>query len=169
MQEVMEPIIRNPLMGAGALLALMLLLAVLAYRRNQRNDALVLSSPAWLTDEPEAHVAPLQPTRELQAEILALDLELGASDAPCSASSSASSSASNANPSNTFWEPQTPMTVAPSAEDLSLSKLQLAQKLLAAGENELARVLLTSVAETLHSQLQSQLNPRGDSTQGPRQ
>lgn len=161
MQEVMEPIIRNPVMGTGVLLALMLLLAVLAYRRNQRNDALVLSSPAWLTDEPEAHVAPLQPTRELQAEILALDLELGASDAP--------SSASNANPPNTFWEPQTPMTVAPSAEDLSLSKLQLVQKLLAAGENELARVLLTSVAETLHSQLQSQLNPRGDSTQGPRQ
>ncbi len=165
MQEVMEPIIRNPLIGAGVLLALMLLLAVLAYRRNQRNDALVLSSPAWLTDEPEAHVAPLQPTRELQAEILALDLELGASDAP----SSAPSFAPNTNPSNTFWEPQTPMTVAPSAEDLSLSKLQLVQKLLAAGENELARVLLTSVAEALHSQLQSQLNPRGDSPQGPRQ
>lgn len=157
MQEVMEPIIRNPLMGVGALLALMLLLAVLAYRRNQRNDALVLSSPAWLADEPEAHVAPLQPTRELQAEILALDLELDASYAP--------SSASNANPSNTFWEPQTPMTVAPSAEDLSLSKLQLVQKLLAAGENELARVLLTSVAEALHSQLQQ----RGESPLGPRQ
>jgi hypothetical protein len=158
MQEVMEPIIHNPLMGAGALLVLMLVLAVLAYRRNQRNDALVLSSPARLTDEPEAHVAPLQPTRELQAEILALDLELGASDAP--------SSVSNANPSNTFWEqPQTPMTVALSAEDLSLSKLQLVQKLLAAGENELARVLLTSVAEALHNQLQL----RGDSQQGPRQ
>ena len=157
MQEVMGPIIHNPLMGAGVLLALMLVLAVLAYRRTQRNDALALSSPARLTDVPEAHVAPLQPTRELQAEILALDLELGASDAP--------SSASNANPSNTFWEPQTPMTVAPSAEDLSLSKLQLVQKLLAAGENELARVLLTSVAEALHSQLQQ----RGDSPQGTRQ
>ncbi len=158
MQEVMGPIIHNPLMGAGALLVLMLFLAVLAYRRNQRNDALALSSPAWLTDEPEAHVAPLQPTRELQAEILALDLELGASDAP--------SSTSNSNPSNTFWEqPQTPMPVALSAEDLSLSKLQLVQKLLAAGENELARVLLTSVAEALHSQLQQ----RGDSPQGTRQ
>jgi len=48
---------------------------------------------------------------------------------------------------------------------LRLSKLQWAQQLLAAGENELARVLLTSVAESLQSQLQQ----RGDATPGPHQ
>jgi hypothetical protein len=41
---------------------------------------------------------------------------------------------------------------------MNLSKLQWAQQLLAAGEYELGRVLLTSVAETLHSQLQQRAN-----------
>jgi hypothetical protein len=155
MQEAMEPIVRNPLTGAGALLGLMLLLAVLAYRRNQRNDALVLSSPQWVaeTPTPEVPIDPLLPTRGLQAEILALDLELSASDAPSSATSYA------------FGGTPMPTPLAHGAEDLSLSKLHLAQKLLAAGENELARVLLTSVAETLHRQLPQ----RGDSPQGQRQ
>ena len=173
MQEVIEPIIRNPLVGAGALLTMMLLLAVLAYRRNRRNDALVLSSPQWVADEtatPEAPKDPLMPTRGLQAEILALNLELGASDAPSQSPSSAPFLEPYCASSNSTLEPFTPTIPTPSsAEDLSLSKLQLAQKLLAAGENELARVLLTSVTEALHSQLQSQLHPRGDSPQGPRQ
>jgi hypothetical protein len=153
MLEVAEPLITNPLIGAGALLALMLILAVLMYRRNKRNDALVLSSPQWVNDEPEVNGDPLLPTRGLQAEIMALDLELGPSVAPTHASAHA------------FSAPQQSMPATPSSEDLSLSKLQWAQQLLAAGEYELARVLLTSVAETLHSQLQQ----RGDSTQGPRQ
>jgi hypothetical protein len=46
-----------------------------------------------------------------------------------------------------------------------LQKLQWAQQLLAAGENELARVLLSSVAHSLHSQLLQQ----GQLTAGPRQ
>jgi len=166
LQEIIEPIVRNPLTGAGALLALMLLMAVLAYRRNQRNDALVTSSPqrqADATATPEAAGDLLPPTRGLQAEILALDLELGGSGLSSPAPSFAPAYFS----ANSTFEPVTPMV--PSAEDLSLSKLQLAQKLLAAGENELARVLLTSVAETLHGQLQSQLHLRGDSPQGPRQ
>ena len=153
MLEVAEPLITNPLIGAGALLALMLVLAVLMYRRNQRNDALVLSSPQWVNDEAQVNGDPLLPTRGLQAEIMALDLELGPSVAPSHASTHA------------FSTPLQSMPATPSAADLSLSKLQWAQQLLAAGEYELARVLLTSVAETLHSQLQQ----RGDSPPGSRQ
>jgi hypothetical protein len=153
MREVAEPLITNPLVGAGALLVLMLVLAVLMYRRNKRNDALVLSSPQWVNDEPEVNRDPLLPTRGLQAEIMALDLELSPSVAPSQASS------------NAFSKPLPSMPAMTSGEDLNLSKLQWAQQLLAAGEYELARVLLTSVAETLHSQLQQ----RGDSPPGPRQ
>jgi len=153
MLEMAEPLITNPLIGAGALLALMWVLAVLMYRRNQRKDALVQSSPQGVNDEPEVNGDPLLPTRGLQAEIMALDLELGPSVAPSHASAHA------------FSAPLQSMPATPGTEDLSLSKLQWAQQLLAAGEYELARVLLTSVAETLHSQLQQ----RGDSPQGPRQ
>ena len=94
-------------------------------------------------------------TRSLQAEIMALDLELGPSDAPPETSTSAAA------PSPTGKD--TPP--APHPVELSMQKLQWAQQLLAAGENELARVLLTSVADTLHSQLQQ----RGHPTQGPHQ
>jgi len=153
MLEVAEPLITNPLIGVGALLSLMLVLAVLMYRRNQRNDALVLSSPQWVNDEAQVNGDLLLPTRGLQAEIMALDLELGPSVAPSHASTHA------------FSAPLRSMPATPSGADLSLSKLQWAQQLLAAGEYELARMLLTSVAETLHSQLLQ----RGDSPPGSRQ
>ncbi len=91
---------------------------------------------------------------------MALDLELGPS-------SSASGSASDA-PSHIASPAPAPATAAAPVThpiDLSLQKLQWAQQLLAAGENELARVLLSSVAHSLHSQLLQQ----GQLTAGPRQ
>ena len=154
-QEILEPILSNPLTGAGALLALMLVFAVLVYRRNQRAVHLVPSSLKGKDDEPKEepahpeHVDPLLLPRGLQADIIALDLELGSSEGP----------------SSTSVAPLRPALAPPSGKDLSLSKLQWAQQLLAAGENELARVLLTSVAESLHSQLRQ----RNASSQGPRE
>ena len=154
-QEILEPILSNPLTGAGALLALMLVFAVLVYRRNQRAVHLVPSSLKGKDDEPKeepAHPEPVDPLllpRGLQADIIALDLELGSSEGP----------------SSTSIAPLRPALAPPSGKDLSLSKLQWAQQLLAAGENELARVLLTSVAESLHSQLRQ----RNASSQGPRE
>lgn len=154
-QEILEPILSNPLTGAGALLALMLVFAVLVYRRNQRAVHLVPSSLKGKDDEPKeesAHPEPVDPLllpRGLQADIIALDLELGSSEGP----------------SSTSVAPLRPALAPPSGKDLSLSKLQWAQQLLAAGENELARVLLTSVAESLHSQLRQ----RNASSQGPRE
>ena len=154
-QEILQPILSNPLTGAGALLALMLVFAVLVYRRNQRAVHLVPSSFRGKDDAPKeepAHPEPMDPLllpRGLQAEIIALDLELGSSEGP----------------SSTSVAPLRPALAPPSGSDLSLSKLKWAQQLLAAGENELARVLLTSVAESL----QSQLRQRDASPQGPRQ
>jgi len=152
--EVMEPIVLNPLVGAGVLLALMGVLALLVYRRNQRADVHRRASSQGdqaLQAQPAHPVLmdPLLLPRGLQAEIMALDLELGPSEAP----------------SPTLVSPLRPIPAPPSSADLSLSKLQWAQQLLAAGENELARVLLTSVAESLQSQLQQ----RGDATPGPHQ
>ena len=151
----MEPILLNPLVGAGVLLALMVVVAWLVYRRNRREDVPERSS-FHRTDEdleepsaPPVLMDPLLLPRGLQAEIMALDLELGPSEAP----------------SHTLVSPLRPRPAPPSGADLSLSKLQWAQQLLAAGENELARVLLTSVAESLQSQLQQ----RGDATPGPHQ
>jgi len=154
-QEILEPILSNPLTGAGALLALMLVFAVLVYRRNQRAVDLMPSSLKGKDDAPKeepAHPEPMDPLllpRGLQADIMALDLELGSSEGP----------------SSTSVAPMRPALAPPSGKDLSLSKLQWAQQLLAAGENELARVLLTSVAESLHSQLRQ----REASSQGPRE
>jgi len=145
--------INNPLIGVGALLALMLFLAALVYRRNKRKDALALSSAQRVNEEPEVNQDTLQPTRGLQAEIMALDLELGPSVAPAQASAQA------------FSAPQQPIAAKPSGEDLRLCKLQWAQQLLAAGENELALVLLTSVTESLKRPVQQP----GDANSGPRQ
>jgi hypothetical protein len=152
--EVMEPILLNPLVGAGVLLALMVVVAWLVYRRNRREDVPERSS-FHRTDEdleepsaPPVLMDPLLQPRGLQAEIMALDLELGPSA-----------------PSSTVVAPVRQKPAPPTGADLRLSKLQWAQQLLAAGENELARVLLTSVAESLHSQLQQ----RGDATPGPHQ
>ena len=154
-QEILETILSNPLTGAGALLALMLVFAVLVYRRNQRAVHMVPSSLKGKDEAPKeepAHPEPVDPSlrpRGLQADIMALDLELGSSEGP----------------SSTSVAPLRPALAPPSGKDLSLSKLQWAQQLLAAGENELARVLLTSVAESLHSQLRQ----RNASSQGPRE
>jgi len=153
--EILEQILSNPLTGAGALLALMLVFAVLVYRRNQRAVHLVPSSLKEKDDTPKEEPAhpeamdPLLLPRGLQADIMALDLELGSSEGPAITSEA----------------PSRPALAPASGKDLSLSKLQWAQQLLAAGENELARVLLTSVAESL----QSQLRQRDASSQGPRQ
>lgn len=153
--EILEPIFSNPLTGAGTLLALMLVFAVLVYRRNQQAVLLVPSSLKRRDNAPKEEPAQTEPkepllvTRGLQAEIMALDLELGPSEAP----------------SSTPVAPLPSKLAQPSGADLSLSKLQWAQQLLAAGENELARVLLTSVAESLQIQLQM----RNASLQGPRQ
>ena len=150
--EVLEPIMLNPLIGAGVLLALIGVVALLVYRRNQRENvhrrASVQGVDQDLEAQPEHPVLtdPLLPPRGLQAEIMALDLELRPSQSP----------------SRTLVAPLRHVPATPSGVDLSLSKLQWAQQLLAAGENELARVLLTSVAESLQSQLQQ----RGDATPG---
>lgn len=149
---LLEPLVNHPVAWAGALLALMGILALAVYRRNRRTDAL---GPTWAPSPDEEQPAqpvltdPLLMPRGLQAEIMALDLELGPSHAPLTSSVT----------------PLQPVPAPPSGADLSLSKLQWAQQLLAAGENELARVLLTSVAESLQSQLQQ----RGDSTSGSHQ
>jgi len=169
-QEALEPLIFNPLAAAAALLTLMLLLAVLAYRRNQRDrrsDDMGLASQSAGNDKTAATQAPSEPTlskRGLQADILALDLDLNGAPLPIPTPVFAPSPPPALSPSvapvHSAVEPVT--ASVPSAEDLNLSKLQLAQKLLAAGENELARVLLTSVAESLQNQLQQP----GDSTPG---
>jgi hypothetical protein len=131
------------------LLALMGILALGVYRRNRRAEVLEPSSALAMDDahqEDQVQQSPIDPLllpQGLQAEIMALDLELGPSEAPA----------------GTWTAPLQPRPAPPSGADLSLSKLQWAQQLLAAGENELARVLLTSVAESLQSQLQQ----RGDS------
>ncbi len=142
-------------------------MATLAYRRNQRADAQAKAAPPPAAPA-TATVAPKDPshTRSLQAEIMALDLELGPSG---SATGSASDAASDA-PSHIASHAPAPATATAAAPvthpiDLSLQKLQWAQQLLAAGENELARVLLSSVAHSLHSQLLQQ----GQLTAGPRQ
>jgi hypothetical protein len=147
---LLEPLVNNPVAWAGALLALMGVLALGVYRRNRRVDALASTAPQTHDEEQDAPSVPMDPLllpRSLQAEIMALDLELGPSEAP----------------SHTLVSPLRPRPAPPSGADLRLSKLQWAQQLLAAGENELARVLLTSVAESLQSQLQQ----RGDATPGP--
>ena len=153
--KLIEPIMLNPLIGAGVLLALMGGVALLVYRRNQWENVHRRASFQGVDQDLEAQpehpvlTDPLLPPRGLQAEIMALDLELRPSQAP----------------SRTLVAPMRPMPAPPSGVNLSLSKLQWAQQLLAAGENELARVLLTSVAESLQSQLQH----RGDSTSGSHQ
>jgi hypothetical protein len=144
----------NPLAAAGGLLALMAFMATLAYRRNQRFDAQARVDPP--APAPAGPKSPSADRRSLQAEIMALDLELGPSDAPSEAPSPFAAPAPVTTPE------ATPVT---HPVELSLQKLQWAQQLLAAGENELARVLLSSVANTLHSQLQQ----RGHHTTGPRQ
>lgn len=149
---LLETLFNHPVAWAGALLVLMGVLALGVYRRNRRVDALASTAPQTHDEEQVARsvlMNPLLLPRSLQAEIMALDLELGPSEAP----------------SHTLVSPLRPRPAPPSGADLSLSKLQWAQQLLAAGENELARVLLTSVAESLHSQLQQ----RGDATPGPQQ
>ena len=142
----------QPLVGVGALLALMLVVAVLVYRRNRRADARALSTSPSVDEEPGAAADALPPTRGLQPEIMALDLELDATLSPLEPIKSPE-------PLTPESAAPAPTTAAPSAEDLSLSKLEWAEKLLAAGENELARVLLTSVATTLKSQLQQPSSP----------
>lgn len=138
-------------------------MATLAYRRNQRADAQA-SAASPPAASATATVAPKDPshTRSLQAEIMALDLELGPSG---SASGSASNAASDAPSHIASHAPATAAAPVTHPVDLSLQKLQWAQQLLAAGENELARVLLSSVAHSLHSQLLQQ----GQLTAGPRQ
>jgi len=149
----MEPILLNPLIGAGVLLALMVVLASLVYRRNQRTDVMKRSSIQRTDEDLEAPSAPpvlmdsLLLPRGLQAEIMALDLELGPSKAP----------------SSTLVSPVHPVTAPPTGSDLRLSKLQWAQQLLVAGENELALVLLTSVTESLKRPVQQP----GDANSGP--
>ena len=134
----MEPVFSNPVTGVAIFLALLWVLAVLVYRRHQRADA-PASNPAHM-DEAHAHTEPqdsLLLPRGLQAEIMALDLELGPSE-PLPHTTPAA---------------VMPQSAPPSGADLNLRKLQWAQQLLAAGDNELARVLLTSVAESLQAQL----------------
>ncbi len=145
----LEPLVNNPVAWAGALLALMGVLALGVYRRNRRADALGPTSAPLPPPAQPVLMDPLLLPQGLQAEIMALDLELGPSEAPASTSAA----------------PLRPTPAPLSGADLRLSKLQWAQQLLAAGENELARALLTSVAESLQSQLQQ----RGDAPQGPRQ
>jgi hypothetical protein len=153
--EVMEPILLNPLVGAGVLLALMVVVAWLVYRCNRREDVPERSS-FHRTDEdleepsaPPVLMDPLLLPRGLQAEIMALDLELGPSEAP----------------SSTVVAPVRQKPAPPTGADLRLSKLEWAQQLLAAGESELALVLLTSVTESLKRPVQQP----GDSNSGPHQ
>ena len=151
----MEPILLNPLVGAGVLLALMVVVAWLVYRCNRREDVPERSS-FHRTDEdleepsaPPVLMDPLLLPRGLQAEIMALDLELGPSEAP----------------SSTVVAPVRQKPAPPTGADLRLSKLEWAQQLLAAGESELALVLLTSVTESLKRPVQQP----GDSNSGPHQ
>ena len=145
--EIMEPVFSNPVTGVAIFLALLWVLAVLVYRRHQRADA-PASNPAHMDEasEAHAHTGPqdsLALPRGLQAEIMALDLELGPSE-PLPHTTPAA---------------VMPQSASPSGVDLNLRKLQWAQQLLAAGDNELARVLLTSVAESLQAQLQQRDAP----------
>lgn len=135
--DIMAPMVSNPVTGVGIFLALLWILAVVVYRRRQ-----------GMEDAPEkhAHTAPQDPVvlpRGLQAEILALDLELGPAE-PLPHTSSAA---------------VVPQSLPPGGADLNLRKLQWAQQLLAAGDNELARVLLVSVAQSLQAQLLQQEVP----------
>ena len=139
--DFMEPVFSNPVTGVAIFLALLWVLAVLVYRRHQRADT-PASNPAHMDEasEAHAHTGPqdsLVLPRGLQAEIMALDLELGPSE-PLPHTTPAA---------------LMPQSASPSGVDLNLRKLQWVQQLLAAGDNELARVLLTSVAESLQAQL----------------
>lgn len=164
---------------ATALLSLAILLALLSmwafwiYRRNQRADDLTVSSAQWTEEEPfvaEEPQGPLPATQGLQPDIMALDLELAsftapaapAAPAPVDPVAPAAPAAPAAHPlaslasAPPLQQPSSPSAVPPkpaSTENLTLSKLEWAQKLLAAGENDLARVILASVADSLESQL----------------
>ena len=144
----MAPIFSHPVTGVAIFLALLWILAVVVYRRHQRAEA-PASRPAPDTDDASEEPAQTGPQnalvlpRGLQAEIMALDLELGPSE-PLP---------------HTPPVPVAPQSAPLSGTDLNLRKLQWAEQLLAAGDNELARVLLTSVAESLQAQLLQQEAP----------
>ena len=150
--DIVAPILNYPVESAGLLLAFMLVLAALIYRRHQRSHAQASSLNSIGHDQLEdlQKSPPTDPPwlgqLGLQAEIMALDLELGPSEASIPKPMATAQTA----------------TSQLSGHDLNLHKLQWSEQLLAAGENELARVLLTSVAESLRKQLQ----PTEASTRG---